>query len=310
HHDSTHPRDERYFIEQVSRWLQLFPDYIDDGAYPLLTPYVQTTCPLELYQPQLSLDTDRYQPVRGRVLLTGEGGDELLKFSSVRSALGETNVINTVAMVYRLKALYGKTPTLGTGLGTLKKRFSHRNRDVHVPYPYPAWINPDFEKELDLQQRWTACWAENHSCSGVKLSRHPQIARSLMVPDWNTDDYYMNGGCTLMEQRSPFLDPRLVDLVMSLPALPWLFNKHLLRQCMENKLPREVLRRPKTPLGTLHASLLRKNVLEKFRPATATEGYIDANWIGALPKSAGSAVASYVNLRPLLLNCWLDALNP
>ena len=59
-YDSIHPSDERYYVEQVSRSLQLSPHYIDGGRYPLLTPYVQTTCPLELYQPQLWLDLDRY----------------------------------------------------------------------------------------------------------------------------------------------------------------------------------------------------------------------------------------------------------
>jgi len=96
---------------------------------------------------------------------------------------------------------------------------------------------------------------------------------------------------------------------MALPALPWLFNKHLLRRCMADKLPLEVIKRPKTPLGTLHASLLKQNVLEKFRPVAATARYIDSNWMGTLPTGAGSAIDSYVNLRPLLLNTWLEELH-
>ena len=52
---------------------------------------------------------------------------------------------------------------------------------------------------------------------------------------------YMDCGCTLMEQRSPFLDSRLVELMMSLPAFPWIFNKHLLRRLMAEKLPVAVL---------------------------------------------------------------------
>ncbi len=204
----------------------------------------------ELYQPKLWLDLDRYALTRGRVMLNGDGGDELLKFSSLRDALRDTNPIKVFAMVCRLRKLYGTTPALGTGLMALKKRIFSRAADAHLPYPYPEWLNPDFERELDLQQRWSTYWSNSESAPCSKPPRHPQIARSMLTPDWNTDDIYMNCGCTLVEQRSPFLDPRLVDLMMSLPALPWLFNKHLLRRLMAKKLPLEVLKRPKTPLGT------------------------------------------------------------
>jgi len=309
-HDSIHPSDERYYVERVSRYLQLAPHYTDGGKYPLLTPYVQTTCPLELYQPQLSLETDRYDPTRGRVMLSGDGGDEVLAFSSVRKALNDVSAFTALATICRFRFLYGTTPTLGTGLRLLKKRVFQRTRDVYLPYPYPGWINPDFEEELELKQRWTTYWSQWQSAPVSDSPRHPQIAKAMLTPDWNTDDFYMNSGCTVMEQRCPFLDPRLVDLIMSLPALPWLFNKHLLRRAMANSLPVEVLRRPKTLLGTLHESLLKKNVLEKFSPAAATARYIDQDWINALPAAATNTSSSYINLRPLLLNTWLEALHP
>jgi asparagine synthase (glutamine-hydrolysing) len=306
-HDSIHPGDERYYADQVSQYLQLSPHYIDGGAYPLLTPYVQTSCPLELYQPMLSLDTDRYDQTRGRVMLTGDGGDELLKFSSVRSALADSSLVPVLAMVYRMRLRYGVTPSLGTGLVTLKKRLLQRDRKA--PLPYPSWINPDFEQELNLKQRWAEYWAEQHSAVSPRI-RHPQIARAMLTPDWNTDDFYMNSGCTVMEQRCPFLDSRLVDLMMSVPALPWLFNKHLLRSLMADSLPPDVLRRPKTTLGFFHEAFLKQNGLKKIRPASATECYIDQNRLNALRATDLDASESYVNMRPLLLDTWLEALRP
>ena len=155
-------------------------------------------------------------------------------FHPSEQALKDVSPVKALAMVYRLRLLYGTTPNLGTGLMVLKKRLFHRAADAHLPYPYPEWLNPDFEQELDLKQRWSAYWSEWQSEPVSNPPRHPQIARSMLTPDWNTDDFYMNSGCTLMEQRSPYLDPRLVDLMMSLPALPWLFNKHLLRRAMAN----------------------------------------------------------------------------
>ena len=97
--------------------------------------------------------------------------------------------------------------------------------------------------------------------------------------------------------------------MMSLPALPWLFNKHLLRRSMADKLPTEVLRRPKTPLGHIHESLLKKNVLGKLRPVAATVQYINQNRIHSLSTTTESGAESYVNLRPLVLNTWLAALH-
>jgi len=307
-HDSIHPSDERYYVEQVSRALQLSTHYIDGGRYPLLSPYVQTICPQELYLPQLALDTFRYDPTRGRVLLTGDGGDEVLAFSSVREALKDVNAVTALLMVYRLGLMYRTTPNLGIGLMALKKCLYDDATEAHLGYPYPAWINSDFERELHLKQRWLAYGSARQFDHVSNPPRHPKIARSTLMPDWNTDDVYMNSGCTLMELRCPFLDPRLIDLMMSLPALPWLFNKHLLRRSMANKLPQKVLRRPKTPLGNLYESLHEPLLWEKFRPVAATSNYIDQNWIDALPTYAGNSADSYLNLRPLILNSWLAAL--
>jgi asparagine synthase (glutamine-hydrolysing) len=307
-HDSIHPSDERYYVEQVSRALQLSTHYIDGGRYPLLSPYMQTICPLEIYQPQLSLDTFRYDPTKGRVVLTGDGGDEVLAFSSVREALKDVSAVKALAMIYHLRALYGTMPDLGTGLMVLKKRLFHDATEAHLQHPYPAWINPAFEQELHLKQRWSAYGPARKSDPASNPPRHSKIARSTLTPDWNTDDFFMSSGCTLMEQRCPFLDPRLVDLMMSLPALPWLFSKHLLRRSMANKLPLEILRRPKTPLGYLYESLHEPALLAKFRPVAATSSYIDQNWIDGLSAGAGSTTDPYLDLRPLILNSWLAAL--
>jgi asparagine synthase (glutamine-hydrolysing) len=307
-HDSIHPSDERYYVEQVSRALQLSTRYIDGGSYRLLSPYVQTICPLELYQPQLELDRIRYDPTGPRIMLTGDGGDELLAFSSVREALKDVSAIRALGMVYSLRLLYGNTPHLGTGLMALKNRLFHRATDAYLPYPYPDWINSDFEQELQLKQRWSSHWTAGQSKPRSNSPRHPHIARFTLTPDWNMDDFFMRSDCTLMELRCPFLDPRLVDLMMSLPALPWLFNKHVLRSAMVNKLPLEVLRRPKTPLGTLCESLHEPLLMEKFRPVAATSNYIDQNWIDGLPARAAMTTDAYLDLRPLTLDAWLSAL--
>ena len=69
--------------------------------------------------------------------------------------------------------------------------------------------------------------------------RHPAAHAALVGPDWNTDDYYLSPTFTLAEKRDPFLDLRLIEFIFSLPSLPWLFKKHILRRAMEPELPGE-----------------------------------------------------------------------
>lgn len=307
-YDSLHPGDERHHVEQVSQRLALHPQYLDGGSYSLLTPPVQTTCPLELYQPQLWLDLSRVTAPRGRVLLGGDGGDELFAHTTVRHALQHSNPVTTLAALCRLRLLYGHIPSLGTGFTSWKNRWLNPGKTVSSPYPYPDWIHPDLEQELDLQQRWSTFWSQRGGKTCSAGSRHPQIAKALMTPDWNTDDIYMNPGLTLMEHRYPFLDPRLIKLVMSLPALPWLFNKHLLRRAMAGKLPQEVLRRPKTVLGNIQESLVsqaRAGQFEQINPTAELLQFIHPEKIAALPGTLRAGTDTYVNLRPLLLNTWL-----
>jgi asparagine synthase (glutamine-hydrolysing) len=136
------------------------------------------------------------------------------------------------------------------------------------------------------------------------------VARAMTSTDWNTDDVFMNCGITLAEKRCPFLDPRLLEFAMAVPALPWLFNKHLLRRAMADRLPAPLVARSKTPLGTLHDSLLAV-ATPSFgggnRPADALSRFVEPARIGMFAESGDSA-GNYVNLRPFVLDLWLKHL--
>ena len=180
-----------------------------------------------------------------------------------------------------------------------------RTKDTTAPYPYPDWINPELEKRLDLRHRWSDYWS---AIPPDIPCRNPKIYQSVLTPDWNTDDKYMSCGITLPEHRSPFLDLRLINFMASLPALPWLFNKHVLRKSMLGKLPGNVLRRPKTPLGFIHDSLIINTddkVLNGWKSTQELTRYIDRSNLPILNEASVGAAESYINLRPLLLNQWL-----
>ncbi len=197
-------------------------------------------------------------------------------------------------------------PGLGTGLqAKIKQLF---NKTDSYPYPYPGWLNPEFEKKLNLKKKWSEKWRE--PARGVH-GRHPVIYKHLLTPDWNTDDVYMNTDFTLSEKRDPFLDPRLVEFVLSLPAVPWLFKKHLLRKYMHGVLPEEITRRPKAVLGDIHTSLLRQAESKDINYWPVTQEilcYIDRTGVPWLNGRGCDTAGTYVNLRPFLLNSWLQEL--
>lgn len=307
-YDSIHPSDEKRFVDEVSAFLNLETLHIDAGMYPLMSRAEPTTFPLELYQPNLWLDLQRYAGQKSRVVLNGDGGDEVMAFTSVRAALQGVHVPAALACIFQLKHKYGLYPPLGFGLKKAANTIFRQSGGLTTPYPYPGWINPELEERLGLKDRWTRLWStaaentENHNA---------RIYQGIQTPDWNTDDKYMCSRFTLPEERSPFLDTRLVNFMVSLPALPWLFNKHILRTCMAGQLPVNVLRRPKTPLGFIHDSLIKNtdhSALNDWRPAKGLVDYIELSKLPILRDAAARGAESYVNLRPLMLNRWLKGL--
>ena len=55
------------------------------------------------------------------------------------------------------------------------------------------------------------------------------------------DDCDINGALTHCEIQHPFLDLRLVQYMLALPAMPWCRNKLIIRRSMRTALPRDVL---------------------------------------------------------------------
>lgn len=307
-YDQAHPCREHYFADLVARRLGLEIQYINGDDYPFLAQSISTTRPLEIAQPSLWLDFMRKERMLGRVVLTGAAADNLLEYPPPGLTFLKTvNPVKLLGDILRLRKRYGKLPGLGTGLLSKLKggRSRYGNKPV-APYPYPSWINREFEKNMSLQVWWTEMWTASPETPALR-SRGSRLHDSLVNPDWCTDDMLMASDFTLPEQRDPYLDQRVVEFVLSLPVLPWLFKKHILRQAMQAKLPAEVIKRPKTPLGMLEHSLLQSpetQWVDKWQPHPEILQYIDRAKIPQLGGTSDPA-SSYVNLRPLILNRWL-----
>lgn len=307
-YERVHPSAERRFASLAAAHLDMPIDFIEADRFPLLDPPVATTRPVELYNPAVWIAMYRKAAEQAQVIFEGEGGDTLLHYSSGPGTLRGLGPMRILLDLARLTWRYRRPPGLGAGLMARWRRLTGPG-DPQTHIPYPEWLNSAFEARLDLRQRWHECWAWQPS---PRNERHPKIHAGLVLPDWNTDELYLNPGFTLPEIRDPYLDPRLLDLILALPPLPWLFNKHLLRLAMGDDLPRAILRRPKTGLGNIHQGLLARpdaGWVDTWRPLPELAAYIDWQRIRPLASLGGDALTSYVNLRPLLLDHWLRALD-
>jgi len=306
-YDSIHASDEKHYAKLVSQHLKLPTHYIDGGKYPFMSPPVQTSRPMELYQPALWLDMANKASGFGRVMLTGEAGDNLLHFSSVMSSLKDINLFNLPSTIYQLKALYGTYPPFGTGLKAKLNRLTGKKTSAST-IPYPAWLNPELEARLGLKQRWSE-W--HHWRPPATYPRYSTLYETMLRPDWNTDDNYMHTAFTEPENRDPFLDLRLVKFVASLPALPWLFNKHLLRTALHGFLPEEVIKRRKTALGNIHTTLVNQpgsNWSNDWQAIPELDRFVVRKKIPVFDEQFNDSMKAYMSLRPYLLNSWIQGL--
>jgi asparagine synthase (glutamine-hydrolysing) len=108
------------------------------------------------------------------------------------------------------------------------------------------------------------------------------------------------------DRTDPFMDLRVVEFILSLPVLPWLHKKYILRRAMQGELPPEVLARPKTPLGRLHKSLFAQPNLEwadNWQPVPELLEYVQPELIPSLID--GKCNDPGLHMRPMLLNSWL-----
>ena len=185
------------------------------------------------------------------------------------------------------------------------RRRDHDDQDA-VEEQYPAWINRDLERRLDLRGRWREERARERT-------RHPlrPYAHAMLEGLERNSGFFdrFDAGFTRLplEVRHPFLDLRLVEFCLALPPVPWCVHKRILRESLKRVLPEEVRRRPKSHLGQPGLALLGREDarwIDDFVATPALERYIDRKRI---PRVWGAAQpSSWPALRPLTLNFWLQ----
>ena len=145
--------------------------------------------------------------------------------------------------------------------------------------------------------------------------RHPVRPRahaSLSLPHWTHMFELENPGATHfpIETRYPFLDLRIVDFLLALPPFPWCFEKKLLREAMVGRLPASVRVRPKTPAqGDALSEQFKRTGADRLKQMPwdrDLDRFIDRIAL-APPHAKMNAEQLCASLRPACLNIWLQS---
>jgi hypothetical protein len=112
-----------------------------------------------------------------------------------------------------------------------------------------------------------------------------------------------------VEYRHPLLDLRVIACAMSLPAIPWCVDKHILRAAGQNMLPKDILTRPKAPLRCDPVPFAIRDYVaqssEPFALHPLMSNYVNSTHIQELIDDMGSDAYSSA-LRVLVMNEWLS----
>jgi asparagine synthase (glutamine-hydrolysing) len=140
-----------------------------------------------------------------------------------------------------------------------------------------GWLSPDLSQHLNLQHA-----AHNDDVS-VRTSLAHSIARSPLPLYLRVED--RNSMAHSIEVRLPFLDHRLVSLVMAMDSSwklrgPW--NKFVLREAMRGRIPESVRTRvdkmgfPTDADAWFRSSLASRLESVLLDPSVAADGILDA----------------------------------
>lgn len=196
------------------------------------------------------------------VILSGDGGDNILTGQGWPYFVYLWRRRNWRQIVRDFGGYlysHGRIPPIRGGF---KSRIEQALRGKHAFDEYPVWLNEEFERRINLKQRWR----ELRETKIEEHPVHPLAYSSLHGTYWasvlETEDAGWNR--IPLETRAPLLDLRIVRFLLTLPPVPWCARKELCRQTMKGHLPERVVQRPKKPLAADPVSIALK--LRPWRP--------------------------------------------
>lgn len=244
-------RNERHYASLVSSHLGITAQFRDVNAECAGRGWTATRShtPEPYVNPVgVTGDLEEYRAVSefSRVCFYGEGPDNALKYEwkpYMRSALQRRQYWPLITGLVQHLAFHRRIP----GLLAPWRAVHETLRADPWESSFPPWIEPEFERRLDLRARWHDYQAaDGSSAHDARPRAHGSFSSTLWEDRFSTQD----GGHTHapVELRHPFLDLRLLRFMLSVPVVPWCRRKLILRRSMADVLPTAVLNRPKSPL--------------------------------------------------------------
>nr|UXE45951.1 hypothetical protein Hi04_10k_c5461_00034 [uncultured bacterium] len=236
-----------------------------------------------------------------RVFLYGEGPDNALRYEwrpYLSHLVAKRRATTLVRALSSDLMMHPRVPLWSL----LRESAGRRRQRQRWQESFPGWLNEDFIERCGCRERWN-------------VSRNPVLSPHPLRPDgyagfdaarWQPlfEDCDIQGALGNVEIRHPFLDLRLLQFMLALPAMPWCRNKLIIRQSMKTELPAAVVRRKKARVGG-SPDFVRAQVsgLPKLVPAPTLSRYVNT---GKVPLAAETVVELRALLRPLGLNYWLQ----
>jgi asparagine synthase (glutamine-hydrolysing) len=316
--------DESRFIGDVERFTGSAGLHIGEDENPLLQPLPEDFVP-DFPAGQLLFHGRHNHVARlmatagSRVLLTGFGGDELF-FSEPPPALPLADLLAqgrviTLARECRrwsthTRRSYARTfyrGALAPHFPRLQFRFTHRGSRI------PAWVEPSFAQRFDLHARLRGMTDD----AGFRLpmaSQQYRYLRSKMRPQV----LEMIGSDRYIETRHPYLDRRLLEFALAIPAdqkqRPGQ-DRSIVRRGLHGIMPPSICARKdkRGPDEAVYRAVTREwwFVETLFRdPLCVAYGVADAGQLRDMLQRArhGQAIAGAVMLIKILaLEMWLAA---
>ena len=206
---------------------------------------------------------------RASVWFHGEGPDNALQFEA-RPYLAGLRGRGAWRSYRRALTQYVRGRSVGEWLRFAKKNAGLGKEPAGDDAP-PPWLNPDLVRGSVKADRPAHPW-------------RPQAMASFTDPIWQAflGEFDDTPG---LEWRHPYLDLRVLEFMLSVPAIPWARRKFLLRSAMRDRLPRQILARRKTPMAR---SPLRQAIALHGLPALSGRDslgrYVDESRLpGGLP---------------------------
>jgi asparagine synthase (glutamine-hydrolysing) len=310
-YDRLIPDQERQYSTAAAEYLGIPIHHINADRYSLFDEQVAG----DLNQPEPFLvapltgqfhDLLRQCATSGRVALTGYDGDTLMNeppASHLKSAARQLKIAELANSVSWYLWTQRRIPPLG-----LRTRFKTMLRKQEPESSLPEWIAEPFAARINLRERL------NEPANSPDQSR-PSAMSALNSKVWAPllEGYDPGATRLQLEVRHPFIDLRLLEFLLGIPAIPWCVNKHILRVAMKDQLPDAVLNRPKTPLAGDPALQLARHAsvrwLDSFEVNPQLKGFVNLDRRRSLADEETSD-GLWASLRVFALNYWLTNSQP